>query len=278
MLSYRHEFHAGSAADLLKHTVLALVIEYLKLKPAPVRYIDTHAGAGIYAINSVPSKKTGEFNRGVGSLPLDDLIKDLPAPLAAYISLVKSFVTRHEYPGSPMIAARLLRAEDELRLFELHSTEYPRLRNLFSRERRVKVENADGYKSTTALLPVNHARAIVLIDPSYELKSDYESVVETVRQGYERMPNAIFMVWYPVVNNPLLPKMIRQLTAIPSGKVWRYELTLTQKPTQSGMTATGMLVINPPWTLERELEAAFDVLSAFLDYDEPHLAIQCLKE
>ncbi|MDA0271859.1 MAG: 23S rRNA (adenine(2030)-N(6))-methyltransferase RlmJ [Proteobacteria bacterium] len=277
MLSYRHEFHAGSAADLLKHTVLTLVIEYLKLKPAAVRYIDTHAGAGIYDINSAEAEKTREFRRGVGRLPLDRLQDVLPGPLSSYTSLLKTCASDHQYPGSPMLAASLLRSQDELRLFELHTTEYPRLSQLFRRDRRVKVVNTDGYQSTTALLPVSHSRAVILIDPSYELKSDYEAVAEAVRRGYERMPNAVFMIWYPVVNNPLLPRMMRHLTEIPEGKLWRYELTLTNKTTQSGMTATGMLVINPPWTLERDLENAFKVLCPFLDYDDTHLTITCLK-
>ena len=273
MLSYRHEFHAGSVADLLKHSVLSLVIEYLKQKPAPIRYIDTHAGAGLYAINSARAQKTGEYNRGVGRLAL----AELPAPLAPYAAVIRPYVSEQQYPGSPLIAAKLLRAHDEIRLFELHSSDYPELQELFANDKRVRVANTDGYKSTTALLPVSNARAIVLIDPSYELSSDYEDVTVAVRKGYERMPNAVFLIWYPVVNNPQLSKMIRHMGEVTDGKFWRYELALSKVADHKGMTATGMLAINPPWTLGEELEASFSVLCPLLDHDNPALTIECLK-
>jgi len=274
VLSYRHEFHAGNVADLLKHSVLSLIIEYLKQKPAPVRYIDTHAGAGLYSITSAMAEKTGEYQRGVGSLSL----ANFPAQLAAYQSVIAAFAPDKHYPGSPLLAARLLRAQDELRLFELHSSEYPRLHDLLARDRRVRIVQTDGYASVNALLPVRHARALVLIDPSYEVKSDYEAVVECLRQGYARMPNAVFAIWYPVINNPALAGMLKKLAAIPERNVWRFELSAFDTGVEAGMTATGMFVVSPPWTLAQDLDTAFQAICSCLPFDHSHFSVECLKE
>ncbi len=273
MLSYRHEFHAGNVGDLLKHATLALILEYLKQKPAPIRYIDTHAGAGMYAIDGERARKTGEFALGVGSVNL----QTLPAMLQSYGAVQREFLARRLYAGSPMLASHLLREQDELRLFELHSSEFPRLQAAFARDRRTRVFNDNGFEAVTSLLPVQNARAVVLIDPSYENRSDYEGVVTCVQKGYSRMPNAVFAIWYPVVGNPALPVMLRKLTAIATGKVWQFALTAADVGA-TGMTATGMIVINPPWTLPEELTAAFALLCPQLAFTESNFTASCLKD
>lgn len=274
MLSYRHEFHAGNVGDLIKHTVLSLVIDYLKQKPAPIRYIDTHAGPGLYGIDSALAKKTGEYQRGVGSLDLSQL----PPQLDGYVQALQHHLKNGYYPGSPLLAALLLRAQDELRLYELHNTEYPRLNDLFSQDRRAKVFHESGFGAPAALLPVQNARALVLIDPSYETKDDYERVVSCVRAGYGRMPNAVFAVWYPVVGNPALPIMLKKLAASAQGNVWRFELTATDAAASGGMTATGMLLINPPWTLRAELDTAFAAICPQLPFKTVKFTAECLRD
>lgn len=272
MLSYRHEFHAGNTGDLIKHATLARVIAYLKQKPAPIRYIDSHAGPGLYAVDNAIARKTGEFARGVGSLNFDTL----PELLHDYGQAQQPWLALKQYAGSPLLASALLRPQDELRLYELHSTEFPRLKELFSRDRRARVFNESGYGSLAAQLPVQNARALALIDPSYELKTDYEQVVTCVQKGYERMPNAVFAIWYPVAGNPALPVMLKKLAALAEKNVWRFELKVAADDA-GGMTATGMLLINPPWTLKDELITVFDVLVPQLPYVDAHFTAECLK-
>lgn len=273
MLSYRHEYHAGNVGDLLKHSVLTLVIEYLKQKPAPIRYIDTHAGAGRYSTRSPKAEQTGEYNVAIGAIDRDKF----PVQLRAYESVLSPFTMQHQYPGSPLIAAKLLRAQDELRLYELHSTDFPVLEELFARDRRAQVAQSDGYASVKALLPVQNSRALVLIDPSYETQADYAAVTQCVEEGYSRMPNAVFIIWYPVVGNPALDVMLKKLTRIVQNKLWCFELSATNAGA-TGMTANGVLVINPPWTLAPDLQAAFQSICPRLPFGQCDFTASCLKQ
>jgi 23S rRNA (adenine2030-N6)-methyltransferase len=257
MLSYRHGYHAGNFADVLKHLVLVLVLEYLKTKPAPIRYIDTHAGAGSYDLAGEMSRKTGEATTGVRALDL----QGLPAAATAFGQIMQPFLARDQYPGSPLIAASLLRSQDELRLYELHSAEFPLLARHFSRDRRVRVFPEDGFDATKSQLPVQAARALVLIDPSYELDADYRDVVDAVREGLRRMSNAIVLVWYPVVEPRHLEPMLKRLATLGGEKSLRAELRLLREPGAPGMKATGMFVINPPWVLAGQLREALAPLS-----------------
>lgn len=273
MLSYRHEFHAGNIGDLVKHAALSLIIDYLKQKPAPIRYIDTHAGAGLYSTRSAMAEKTGEYSQGVGALAESAF----PGQLKTYQSLLNQYASQRQYPGSPLLAAKLLRQQDDLWLYELHSTDFPKLQDLFARDRRVHVTQSDGYGSLKGLLPVQNSRALVLIDPSYELQSDYLAVRDCLEQGYGRMPNAVFVIWYPVVNNPALEIMLRKITALASNKLWRLELSV-ESADAGGMVATGVLVLNPPWTLVPDMEAAFQQICPQLPFPAAHFTATCLKE
>jgi len=260
MLSYRHGFHAGNFADVLKHLVLVLTLEYLKTKPAPIRYIDTHAGAGLYDLAGDMSRKTQEAVSGVRALDL----QGLPAVAIAFGRLVQPFLARDQYPGSPLIAARLLRSQDELRLYELHSTDFPLLSRLFSGDRRVRVFNEDGYGAMKSQLPAQTARALVLIDPSYELDADYRTVVDAVREGMRRMSNAVCLVWYPVVEPRYLEPMLKRLATLGGDRILRAELRLLREAGAPGMKAAGMFVINPPWVLAGQLRETLVPISRHL--------------
>ncbi len=273
MLSYRHGFHAGNYGDIIKHLVLSLIIDYLKKKPAPIRYIDTHAGAGNYSVVGATSAKTGEFSRGVGSLDLSAL----PVAVEVYRKVIANYLEKGQYPGSPAIAADLLRDQDELRLFELHTTEFPILYQRFAHDRRVRVSNEDGYQSLKALLPVNNARALVLIDPSYELKNEYALILAALQEGYARMPNAVFALWYPVITGQAIDYLFKKVAAIAVKDVWRYELRIEAESRNSpGMTASGMLVINPPWSMATTLPPVLDAICRQLPYPDMGFAVESL--
>lgn len=257
MLSYRHGFHAGNFADVLKHLVLVQIIEYLKTKPAPIRYIDTHSGAGLYKLGNEMSQKTGEYRHGVGALELSALSQEA----LAYGDLVGRYLSENRYPGSPLIAADLLRKQDELRLYELHPADHMQLSALFKRDRRVRVFNSDGYESVRSQLPLQNARALVLMDPSYELDADYYKVAEAVKEGMRRMPNAVFAVWYPVVAPKLLQSMLSKLGKLGGERRLKIELQLENEEAAKGMRTTGMLVINGPWTLADTMTDSLRVIA-----------------
>jgi 23S rRNA (adenine2030-N6)-methyltransferase len=257
MLSYRHGFHAGNFADVLKHLLLVQVIDYLKTKPAPIRYIDTHSGAGLYELRNRMSQKTEEYRLGVGAIELSAL----PQSARAWGTLIGSYLAENRYPGSPLIAAELLRPQDELRLFEMHPAEYEQLATLFKRDRRVRIFHSDGYAAVKSQLPVQNARALVLIDPSYELDADYYRVAEAVKEGLRRMPNAVFAVWYPVVAPKLLQPMLRKLENLGEKRGLKIELHLENEEVLKGMRATGMLVINGPWTLADTMSDSLRVIA-----------------
>ncbi|MDH5485849.1 MAG: 23S rRNA (adenine(2030)-N(6))-methyltransferase RlmJ, partial [Gammaproteobacteria bacterium] len=181
MLSYRHAFHAGNHADVLKHSVLMQVLAYMQQKDKPFLYVDTHAGAGLYDLQGDWARKTREYETGIAQIWQDDA---LPEGLKHYIELIRSLNPQHklvQYPGSPWLAQAVLRPQDKARLFELHSTEFDILQQNFASDKNIKLEQRDGFKGLAAVLPPPSRRAVVLIDPSYEIKTDYQAVVEAVK-------------------------------------------------------------------------------------------------
>ncbi|WP_017349846.1 23S rRNA (adenine(2030)-N(6))-methyltransferase RlmJ [Pantoea sp. A4] len=253
MLSYRHSFHAGNHADVLKHTVQSLIIESLKEKEKPFFYLDTHAGAGRYQLSGEHAERTGEYLEGIGRIWQQP---DAPELLAPWLSAVKSL--NHSgnlryYPGSPLIARHLLREDDKLQLTELHSSDYPLLRNEFSKDARARVERADGYQQLKSKLPPPSRRGLILIDPPYEMKSDYQAVVKGIQEGYKRFNTGIFALWYPVVMRQQIKHMLRDLEATGIRRILQIELAVRPDSDQRGMTASGMIVINPPWKLEQQM-------------------------
>ena len=263
MLSYRHAFHAGNHGDVIKHLVLVNTLEYLLRKAAPVIYIDTHAGAGCYGLDKAEARKTGEAMQGIGALNL----KALPESAETYRTLMQPYLKRRQYPGSPSLAADLLRSEDRLCFFELHPADHKTLDHLFQKDRRVRVEQNNGFDSLKALLPVKNKRAVVLTDPSYELKSDYNQVAESILQGYKRMAHGVFLVWYPVVQRKLVNRMITGLKKGGVRDLWQYELGVAADSEDYGMTASGILAINPPWVLAEQMRSLLPAIQQQLAPD-----------
>jgi 23S rRNA (adenine2030-N6)-methyltransferase len=256
MLSYRHGFHAGNFADVLKHTVLVHVLEHMKLKDKPVRIIDTHAGAGVYKLNSTQAQKNREFDKGIGRLwPLTQV----PAAVQQYLENVRECNEKRQlqlYPGSPLLMQKLMRAQDRLFLHELHPSDFQFLRDCMRDIKNVKVINDDGFAGLQALLPPPDKRALVLIDPSYEVKSDYQHVIKQVIQAHKRFATGTFAIWYPVVLRQRINEMETALQKSGIKNIQLIELGLQPDNPEHGMTSSGMIVINPPWTLWSAMEEA----------------------
>ena len=253
MLSYRHSFHAGNHADVLKHIVQTLIIESLKEKEKPFLYLDTHAGAGRYQLTNAHATRTGEYLEGIARLWQQEEVPELILP---YLEAVGSLNTSDElryYPGSPLLAAKLLREQDLLMLTELHPTDFPLLRTEFSRDKRVRVCREDGFGQLKSKLPPASRRGFALIDPPYELKQDYSAVVKGIVEGYKRFATGTYAIWYPVVHRQQIKRMLKELEATGIRKILQIELAVKPDSDQLGMTASGMIVINPPWKLASQM-------------------------
>ncbi|WP_040296681.1 23S rRNA (adenine(2030)-N(6))-methyltransferase RlmJ [Alcanivorax hongdengensis] len=260
MLSYRHSYHAGNFADVLKHIVQIAIIEYLKKKDKPFTVHDTHGGAGSYAIANEHMQKTGEYVDGIGRLfgqRFGDPLLDRYLTLVAGLNPVGHL---REYPGSPLISATLLREQDRLQCTELHSTDFPLLQQRFAGDKRVRVEKMDAWQGMRAMLPPTHRRGLVLIDPSYELEADYTDVLEGVREGLRRFATATYAVWYPVLDRQRTEGFVRRFVKAGFPDLLRVECCARADGSGRGMTGSGMLVINPPYTLAQQLSQTLPVL------------------
>ncbi|EPL8093503.1 23S rRNA (adenine(2030)-N(6))-methyltransferase RlmJ [Morganella morganii] len=264
MLSYRHSFHAGNHADVLKHTVQSLIIESLKEKDKPFLYLDTHAGAGRYQLSGEHAERTGEYLEGIARIWAQESV---PEELKTYLEAVSALNPRGDlrfYPGSPLIAAHLLRDHDKLNISELHPSDFPLLRNEFSRDNRARVVREDGYQQLKSQLPPSSRRGFVLIDPPYELKSDYQAVVKGIQEGHRRFATGTYAVWYPVVLRQQIKRMVKDFQATGIRKILQIELAVRPDSDQRGMTASGMIVINPPWKLESQMKSVLPWLHKVL--------------
>lgn len=268
MLSYRHSYHAGNHADVLKHIVLTLCINALKEKEKPFLYLDTHSGVGRYLLKSEHSEKTGEYLSGINLLWQQPNIPEL---LNTYLSVIKRYNPFSElkyYPGSPLIAKQLLRQQDKLNLTELHPTDYPLLRQEFSKDKRAKVLREDGFAQLKSKLPHQFRRGIILIDPSYEIKDDYQIIPKALFEAYKRFATGVYLIWYPVVSRTQTQKMIDSIIKLGIRRISQFELAIKPDNNQKGMTASGMLVINPPWKLHAQMQTILPWLKNTLDVEK----------
>ncbi|WP_028114747.1 23S rRNA (adenine(2030)-N(6))-methyltransferase RlmJ [Ferrimonas kyonanensis] len=252
MLSYRHSFHAGNHADVLKHTVQALILESLKRKDKPFVVHDTHSGAGRYDLHSEHSEKTGEYVDGIARI----WGLDCPQSMHPYLKAVKALNPNGElrhYPGSPLLTKTLTREQERLVLTELHPTDFPRLRQEFRGERRAKLYQEDGYARLKASLPPKERRGVVLIDPPYELKNEYKDLVKGIKEAVQRWASGTYAIWYPVVRRQEITTLERALARTGIRNILQIEMNVDADNMDYGMTGSGMIVINPPWTLEQQM-------------------------
>ncbi|EGR1860481.1 23S rRNA (adenine(2030)-N(6))-methyltransferase RlmJ [Vibrio cholerae] len=260
MLSYRHSFHAGNHADVLKHIVQSLILNSLQQKEKPFVYHDTHSGVGRYDLTHEWSEKTGEYKQGIARVWQQD---NIPAELDSYLDAIRQLnqgETLRYYPGSPRVARAHLREQDRMVLTELHPSDYPLLEQEFHRDRQVSIYKEDGFARLKASLPPQERRGLVLIDPPYELAKEYRDVVRTIAQSYKRWATGIYAIWYPVVNRCDIDDMLEGLQGLEIRKILQIELGVAPDTNERGMTASGMIVINPPWTLESQMQTILPFL------------------
>lgn len=270
MLSYRHAFHAGSHADVLKHIALVHVLRYLAQKEKPFWCIDTHAGAAIHDLDARHARTNAEFESGIGRLWAR---QDLPPVAAEYVAQVRALNPAGPlrfYPGSPQIAMQLLRKQDRLRLFELHGTESRLLQAHFSNTPpRAIAEAGDGFTGLLKLLPPPSRRGVVLIDPSFEDKNDYRQVLTALREGLQRFATGVYLVWYPHVQRREAFEFAERLKREARGD-WLHAALDVKAPTPNGLGlhGSGIFVLNPPWTLAGALRAVLPYLATVLAQDK----------
>ncbi len=262
-MNYRHAFHAGNFADVLKHVVLALCFEHLKAKPKPFRYIDTHSGIGQYDLTSDEARRSPEFEGGIARIlaaPIPEDITPILKPLLEAVSSCNEDTALVAYPGSPQVAAALLRDTDRIQLCELHPEDAKTLDQRYAKDRRVKVEARDGYKALNAIVPPAEKRGLVLIDPPFEHRDEMAFMAEAAMTCINRWPTGTFIFWRPLkdlwaqerFDVGLAEWLIAEKHIAPE-KILRADLWVRELETEGKLAGAGVVVVNPPYTLEDQL-------------------------
>jgi 23S rRNA (adenine2030-N6)-methyltransferase len=270
-LNYRHAFHAGNHADVLKHATVLALCDALVAKPASCFALDTHAGRGIYRLDNGSSLRTGEAEDGIGRLLSAPLDEPLTARYLAAVAACRAMHGPTAYPGSPWLLAHALRAQDRIACCELQPIEAAALKQNFARDDRLVVHPRDGYQALKALLPPRHgqtrfARGLVLIDPPYELqRAEFDVALDAVADGLSRWPQATFALWYPVKQRSALATFLRRANTLEARSLLRVELLVRPDDSPLRMNGSGLLLWNAPWKLDRALAACLPALLACLD-------------
>ena len=277
MFSYRHAFHAGSHADILKHLTLVHLVEYLQEKPVALTMVDTHAGAGIYSLQDGFAAVSKEAEGGIFRLlKFKEAGNPIPESVQKYLDCIAAENITEElntYPGSPFILARLLRPQDRLKLFELHPKEIDILRHNISElecAKQIDVYAADSFSRLRGLLPPPSRRGLVLIDPSYEDKQDYRYLEVAIEEAMQRFATGCYAIWYPILSrreSAALPDRMKKICAAHKRSWLHTELRVENAPGERRLQASGMFIINPPWTLEKHLAEALPTLTKALGID-----------
>lgn len=271
-MNYRHAYHAGNFADVIKHAVLALVIEHLKRKPGAFRVIDTHAGIGTYDLTAEEATKTGEWHDGIGRLwgslwdgpgsrPLPDNVRDVLAPYLASVRSVNEGEDLRFYPGSPFVAKALMRPQDALVVNELHPGDYQVLLRLLRGDARAKITNIDGWMALRSMLPPKERRGVVLIDPPFEVEGERERLVSGLKDGLARFATGTYLLWYPIKELAPAAAMKRDIVALGVDKLLCAELFVHRPGDAHRLNGCGLLVINPPYQLYEHLQVLLPFLA-----------------
>jgi 23S rRNA (adenine2030-N6)-methyltransferase len=262
-MNYRHAFHAGGFADVIKHIVLVRILTYLHDKPAAFRVIDTHAGAGVYDLAGDEARRGGEWLTGIARL-MQARFSETTAPLIApYLDIVRAFNPQRDlqaYPGSPLIARALLRPQDRLTACEVEPKTRKRLIDALRRDTQARVVDLDGWMALPAFVPPNERRGLVLIDPPYEQKDEFERLAAGFAEAFAKWPTGSYLLWYPVKSRRATDSLARHVAeavsaSSPAGKCLRLEFSVAPQAAEPGLTSAGLLIVNPPWTLAGELRA-----------------------
>ena len=257
-MNYRHDFHAGNFADVIKHIVLARILTYLHEKAAAFRVIDTHAGAGLYDLTGEAAQRGGEWRLGIARLMQARLSSETAALVAPYLDIVRAFNPQRDltaYPGSPLIARALLRPQDRLTACELEPDSRKRLIGALRHDEQGRVVDIDGWTALTAFVPPKERRGLVLIDPPFEDRDEYERLADRFAVAQAKWPNGIYMLWYPVKARRSAEKLVEQVAACVSARedCLRVEFSVAPQSADGPLVSAGLLIVNPPWTLAAEL-------------------------
>jgi 23S rRNA (adenine2030-N6)-methyltransferase len=267
-MNYRHAFHAGGFADVIKHIVLVRFLTYLQEKASPFRFIDTHAGAGLYDLTSEEARRGGDWLTGIARLRQARFSDETASLIEPYLDIVRAFNPGSElkaYPGSPLIARALLRPQDRLTACEVEPKARKRLVEALHRDTQARVVDIDGWLALPAFVPPNERRGLILIDPPYEQKDEFERLAEGFAQAFAKWPTGSYLLWYPVksrrATDGLARRVAETVTAGPSpGKCLRLEFSVAPQSVGAALTSAGLLIVNPPWTLSGELKAVLPEL------------------
>jgi 23S rRNA (adenine2030-N6)-methyltransferase len=265
-MNYRHAFHAGNFADVVKHATLARIITHLKEKPAAFRVIDTHAGAALYDLSGPEASRTGEWRLGIAPLLGAELAPTVRALLAPYLDAVAAFNpdgTLKVYPGSPALTQFLLREQDRLVACEREPNAARALAGFVHGDARAKAVEIDGYTALKAYVPPKERRGLVLIDPPYEQRYEFERLAQALTAAHRKWPTGIYTLWYPIKHPRETAAFARSIATSGIARVLRAELTLVRAGNER-LGGSGLIVVNPPWRLEQELSVLLPALAAAL--------------
>jgi 23S rRNA (adenine2030-N6)-methyltransferase len=261
-MNYRHAFHAGGFADVIKHIVLVRILTYLQEKPAAFRVIDTHAGGGLYDLTGDEARRSGEWLTGIARI-MQARFSETAAPLLQpYLDIVRAFNARGDlktYPGSPLVARALLRPQDRLTACEVEAKAREQLIDALRRDTQARVVDIDGWMALPAFVPPNERRGLVLVDPPFEAKDEFERLAEGFAKAFAKWPTGIYLLWYPAKSRRATDELARHVADVaasvkPAGKCLRLEFSVAPQLADAALASTGLLIVNPPWTLQGELK------------------------
>ena len=272
-MNYRHIYHAGNFADVLKHAILAAIVTYLQKKDAAFRVIDTHAGIGVYDLRSEEAQKTGEWQTGIGRIAeakLSEPLRDFLAPWLGAVAEANggSLLPLKRYPGSPLLARTLFRKQDRLSAIELHPADSAKLSKLFDGDFQVRVTELDGWLALGAHLPPKEKRGLVLVDPPFEKEGEFDRLLDGLDRATKRFPGGTYCLWYPLKVDADTQGFRRKLTELGRPRTLAAELWVRDLKTEKGLNGSGMIVVNPPFTLEATLRQVLPELAGLLAQDK----------
>ncbi|GES49859.1 MULTISPECIES: 23S rRNA (adenine(2030)-N(6))-methyltransferase RlmJ [Rhizobium] len=269
-MNYRHIYHAGNFADVLKHAILARLVRYMQNKDKAFRVLDTHAGIGLYDLSSEEAQKTGEWRDGIGKVLEAELVPQVADLLEPYLATIRELNPEggvRLYPGSPKLARMLFRPQDRLSAMELHPDDFQRLHRLFEGDHHARVTELDGWLALGAHLPPKEKRGIVLVDPPFEEEGEYERLIEGLAKAWRRFPGGTYCLWYPIKKDAPIKPFHEALQALEIPKMLCAELIVKSDRSFTGLTGSGLIIVNPPFTLKDELHALLPALKDILAQD-----------
>ncbi|QWK78296.1 23S rRNA (adenine(2030)-N(6))-methyltransferase RlmJ [Ochrobactrum sp. BTU1] len=284
-MNYRHAYHAGNFADVVKHVILSRIVEYLKRKDQAFRVIDTHAGIGLYDLRGTEAGKTSEWTGGISRV--FDAVEKSEIPEAAiellqpYLDVVRAVNNGKElrhYPGSPLLTRHLLRKQDRLSALELHPQDAKKLTKLFDGDYQARVIELDGWLSLGAHMPPKEKRGLVLVDPPFEIEGEFDRLVDGLVKAYKRFPGGTYALWYPVKDRKETERFSKRLRETEIPKIMRIELAIRAPSLEPRLDGTGMIVVNPPYTLESEMQTLLPCLTKLLSEEKgSNFSIQWIR-